>query len=100
MLTSCCRCRENVYRDVDDLPDTSVIIVAYNEAWSTLVRTVHSVLDSSPPQLITEIIIVVDLTGYCKYTVTQYGSYSVTNVINIFMYLILFNLIHGHILYT
>ena len=42
------------------LPTASVVIVFFNEGWSTLMRTVHSVINTSPPELLADIILVDD----------------------------------------
>ncbi|XP_034552015.1 polypeptide N-acetylgalactosaminyltransferase 6-like [Notolabrus celidotus] len=53
-------CLEQKFLRCPGLPSTSVIIVFYNEAWSTLLRTVYSVLHTAPADLLKEILLVDD----------------------------------------
>ncbi|XP_041354301.1 polypeptide N-acetylgalactosaminyltransferase 3-like [Gigantopelta aegis] len=45
------------------LPTVSVVIPMHDEPWSTLLRTVHSVLSRSPPGLLHEIIVIDDTSS-------------------------------------
>lgn len=48
------------------LPKSSIIICFHNEAWSTLLRTVHSVINRTPPRILEEIILIDDASDRGK----------------------------------
>lgn len=53
-------CKKKEYPQVVKLPKTSIVIVFHNEAWSTLLRTVWSIIQRSPRELLEEVILVDD----------------------------------------
>ena len=60
-----CRARDFRKKDGKEvrLPDASVVIVFHNEAWSTLLRTVHSVINRSARRDLREVILVDDASN-------------------------------------
>ncbi|OWK14391.1 GALNT9 [Cervus elaphus hippelaphus] len=52
------RCRQMTYSD--DLPQISVVFIFVNEALSVILRSVHSVVNHTPSQLLKEVILVDD----------------------------------------
>ena len=55
----------------------SVVIVFHNEGWSTLLRTVQSVIDRSPPQFLEEVLLVDDFSDKGK----QIGKFNEIEII-------------------
>lgn len=53
------QCRQQEFVEWS-LPTASVVVCFYNEAWSALLRTVHTVLERSPRALLHELILVDD----------------------------------------
>lgn len=58
------RCKYEKY--LADLPHVSIIIIFYNEVLSVLKRTIHSVVNRSPKELIHEIILVNDCSDHAE----------------------------------
>ncbi|CAF0779155.1 unnamed protein product [Adineta steineri] len=56
-------CKHWSYPSVQYLPTASVILVFYDEGWSVLLRTVHSVINTSPPELLKEVVLIDDGSG-------------------------------------
>ncbi|XP_021962988.1 polypeptide N-acetylgalactosaminyltransferase 13 [Folsomia candida] len=55
-------CKEEVYPH--SLPDMSIVIIFTNEAFTSLVRTLHSVINRTPSHLLKEIIMVDDYSDH------------------------------------
>ena len=70
------RCKERQYPDW--LPSFSVVTVFHNEAWSVLLRSVHSILDNTPSHLVDTIILVDDKStmgqSWTRHDTTQYNT--------------------------
>ncbi|KAF6277884.1 polypeptide N-acetylgalactosaminyltransferase 9 [Rhinolophus ferrumequinum] len=66
------KCRQMTYSH--DLPQVSVVFIFVNEALSVILRSVHSVVNHTPPQLLKEVILVDDNSDNVelKFNLDQY----------------------------
>ncbi|XP_035213974.1 putative polypeptide N-acetylgalactosaminyltransferase 10 [Stegodyphus dumicola] len=73
-------CKAKEY--LSKLPKVSIVIPFHNEHWTTLLRTVTSVVSRSPPELIQEIILVDDFStkAQLKIALDQYVRQHFSNV--------------------
>jgi len=76
-------CKAVRYPRLSLMPSVSVVICFYNEAWSTLLRSVQSVIDRSPPSLLKEIILVDDYSDlpHLRQPLQDYIAKEYTNVV-------------------
>ncbi|CAG5117618.1 unnamed protein product [Candidula unifasciata] len=51
---------ENITYDTASLPTAGIVLIFVDEMWSALMRTIYSILDAGPEELISEIILVDD----------------------------------------
>ena len=76
----CFRCLKIKYPK--KLPSTSVVVIFHNEARSTILRTVHSVINRSPTSLLKDIILVDDASDHGKHKYRKLSCDQISNLNN------------------
>uniref|UniRef100_A0A6I8REE3 Polypeptide N-acetylgalactosaminyltransferase n=1 Tax=Xenopus tropicalis TaxID=8364 RepID=A0A6I8REE3_XENTR len=68
-------CKHKLY--LERLPNTSIIIPFHNEGWTSLLRTIHSVINRTPDSLIEEMILVDDFSDreHLREKLEEYMAY-------------------------
>lgn len=54
-------CKKKLY--IEELPSVSVILPFHNEHWTTLLRSVYSIVNRSPPEILKEVILADDFSN-------------------------------------
>uniref|UniRef100_A0A182W887 Ricin B lectin domain-containing protein n=1 Tax=Anopheles minimus TaxID=112268 RepID=A0A182W887_9DIPT len=69
----------------NNLPQTSIIVPFYDEHWTTLLRTVYSVIRRTPPALLKEIILVDDgsLKHFLKQRLDDYVAKNLKHLVRV-----------------
>ena len=79
LIIICFRCLKMKYPK--RLPSTSVVVIFHNEARSTILRTVHSVINRSPTSLLKDIILVDDASDHGKHKSQKLSYDQISNLI-------------------
>jgi len=74
------KCKDKVYKS--QLPTASIVMCFYNEGWSTLLRSIHSIIKQTPDNLLKEIVLLDDSSthDHLKLPLEEYIAANFTKV--------------------
>ena len=70
-----------------ELPAVSVVLVFHNEGWATLVRTIHSVINFTPKELLEEVVLIDDGRKRIKIDIFDRNIYGLFFFFNLLIFL-------------